>query len=73
MTCPRCSSPVIHKPGSFLVIGTQSVLSYNRLFAVLERDSTSYVEVGTEFGAFTVSSVVDFPTREIRWTLRVVL
>ena len=46
MTCPRCSSPVIHKPGSFLVIGTQSVLSYNRLFAVLELDSTSRVKVG---------------------------
>ena len=34
MTCPWCSSQVIHKPGSFLVIVTQSVPSYNRLFVV---------------------------------------
>ena len=73
MTCPRCSSPVIHKPGSFLVIGTQSVLSYNRLFAILELDSTLRVEVGTEFGAFMVSSVVDVPTPEMLCTSLVVL
>ena len=57
MTCPRCSSPVIHKPGSFLVL-LRNLCHHTIVSVVSALDST-------EVGASAVSSVADLPTPEM--------